>query len=553
MAPQYQDVSLAPVVDSKETMEREIEAYAEHIKNLFADVPALKPKYIPITKETFFSAFQDGILLAHIINEIKAKSVNIQKLNTHINPEHLAPPAKADNVPQEHTKDLFEATNNLNICLDAARNVAVVVNVAAEDFLRKKPDLVLGVVWQLIRAHLLSDVNLPSHPELIRLLEPGESLTTLIGLTNDQVLLRWFNYHLARSGASKRIQNFGKDVTDSEAYLLLLRQVAPGHRKDVTDELEAALKIPAAEKEARAKAVLEAAERLGCRKFVTVADICNSHARLNLAFVATVFAKHIGIHLPTEEQARETLNEVAMLKARIAQLEETVATQANELSAERAAHKANVAALEDKLASETTRLEAALEELRRTKDQDTETYTSQVAELQSRFNALKDEQVRSLESQQAFRKHVGTRLGMVRSMLQDHMVAVKQDSSLAAKLGKLLGSNPNSPERNDTPPPPAATKEPGTMEEELEYLSDDLQAFVKEVLDENREQKKIIWVLATRTEQNEKINSMMGDKIREYTEHQIALNPIKEKKHKEHKEKEHKEKEHKEAKGVKAK
>merc|ERR1711874_598148 len=128
-------------------------------------------------------------------------------------------------------------------------------------------------------------------------------------------------------------------------------------------------------------------------------------------------------------------------------------------------------------------------------------------------------------------------------MLQDHIVAVKQEGNLAAKLHKLLGDNASgSPAKDDIPQvtSPTTSKEPGTMEEELEYLSDDLQSFVKEVLDENREQKKIIFVLAKRAEQNEKVNEMIADKIRSYTEHQIALNPVKEKKHKEHKEKEHK-------------
>ena len=39
--------------------------------------------------------------------------------------------------------------------------------------------------------------------------------------------MRWFNYHLAVSGAAKRIENFGKDLHDSEAYALLLQQIDP--------------------------------------------------------------------------------------------------------------------------------------------------------------------------------------------------------------------------------------------------------------------------------------------------------------------------------------
>ena len=35
---------------------------------------------------------------------------------------------------------------------------------------------VLGVVWQLVKKHLLQDINLVEHPELVRLLEDGEEV-----------------------------------------------------------------------------------------------------------------------------------------------------------------------------------------------------------------------------------------------------------------------------------------------------------------------------------------------------------------------------------------
>ena len=39
----------------------------------------------------------------------------------------------------------------------------------------------------------------------------------LLKLPAEKILLRWFNYHLAASGAAKRIENLGKDLHDSEA------------------------------------------------------------------------------------------------------------------------------------------------------------------------------------------------------------------------------------------------------------------------------------------------------------------------------------------------
>lgn len=85
----------------------------------------------------------------------------------------------------------------------------------------------LGLIWQIIRIQILSSINLKNHPELVRLLEDGEELADLLKLPPDQILLRWFNYHLKNSGSPRRVRNFGSDIQDSECYTILLNQIAP--------------------------------------------------------------------------------------------------------------------------------------------------------------------------------------------------------------------------------------------------------------------------------------------------------------------------------------
>lgn len=77
-------------------------------------------------------------------------------------------------------------------------------------------DLVLGLIWQIVKSLLLQDVSLNNHPELIRLLNPNEAISSLVNLSSEQLLLRWVNYHLQRAGESKKILNFSKDISDSE-------------------------------------------------------------------------------------------------------------------------------------------------------------------------------------------------------------------------------------------------------------------------------------------------------------------------------------------------
>lgn len=128
---------------------------------------------------------------------------------------------------------------------------------------------------------LFSRINLVNHPELYRLLEDGESIEQFLKLPTEQILLRWFNYHLKNSGHPKRVKNFTSDIKDSEGYTVLLAQIAPQHcNRNPLNESDT-LK--------RAELVLQGADKLGCRKFVTPKDICSGNAKLNLAFVANLF------------------------------------------------------------------------------------------------------------------------------------------------------------------------------------------------------------------------------------------------------------------------
>ena len=74
---------------------------------------------------------------------------------------------------------------------------------------------------------LLSDINLQHCPGLVALLEEGETLEDLMKLSPEEILIRWVNYHLARSNCGRRIANFTTDIKDSIAYVHLLHQIAP--------------------------------------------------------------------------------------------------------------------------------------------------------------------------------------------------------------------------------------------------------------------------------------------------------------------------------------
>jgi plastin-1 len=86
------------------------------------------------------------------------------------------------------------------------------VNIGSQDIIEGREHLILGLIWQIVRIGLMSKITLTNHPELYRLLEPGEDINDLLKLPPEQILLRWLNYHLKNAGSDRRVSNFSSDI-----------------------------------------------------------------------------------------------------------------------------------------------------------------------------------------------------------------------------------------------------------------------------------------------------------------------------------------------------
>jgi len=153
----------------------------------------------------------------------------------------------------------------------------------------------LGMVWQIIRVGLMSDISLSEHPELYRLLEEGEDLKAFLKLPPEKILIRWVNYHLKNAGSERRINNFGGDIKDSEVYTLLLNQLSP-----LCDKTP----LQTSDLDKRAEGVLKNASKIDCAKFVKPRDIVAGNPKLNLAFVANLFNTLPGLEPLKEEEMK---------------------------------------------------------------------------------------------------------------------------------------------------------------------------------------------------------------------------------------------------------
>lgn len=256
-------------------------AFVEHINGSLGHDPTLKD-HLPISTEgtALFDACSDGIVLCKLINDAVPDTLDDRVLNYPKSGKQLS---------------VFQKTENNNLAINSAKSIGcTVVNVGDSDLREARPNIILGLVWQIIRVGLLSGISLTAHPELFRLLQPGEDIDDLMKLPPEQILLRWVNYHLANAGSNKRIKNFSGDIKDSEAYTILLKQLAP-------DECDTRA-LQMSDHGERADAVLQNAEKIGCRKFLHRDDIVHGNPKLNLAFVANLFNARPGLAELTQEE-----------------------------------------------------------------------------------------------------------------------------------------------------------------------------------------------------------------------------------------------------------
>lgn len=265
-----------------------------------------------------FDECRDGLILSKLINDSVPDTIDTRVLNK---------------PNQRKPLNAFQITENNNIVITSAKAIGCsVVNIGSSDLAEGTEHLILGLIWQIIRKGLLAQIDIKLHPELYRLCEEGETIDDLLRLTPDQILLRWFNYHLKAAGWKRRcvrdidnitivshikfprVNNFSRDVSDGENYTVLLNQLKP-------DECSLG---PLQTKDLHARAeqvsfiifvfivyqfstsqVLQNADKIGCRKYLSPSSLCSGNPRLNLAFVANLFNTWPGLAPLDEQEAKD--------------------------------------------------------------------------------------------------------------------------------------------------------------------------------------------------------------------------------------------------------
>ncbi|XP_022158569.1 fimbrin-1-like [Momordica charantia] len=253
--------------------ESEKSLYVAHINGFLRDDPFLK-NYLPLDPNSndLFDLAKDGVLLCKLINvavpgTIDERTINMKRV---LNP--------------------WERNENHTLCLNSAKAIGcTVVNIGEQDLVEGRPHLILGLISQLIKIQLLADLNLRKTPQLLELIQDGGDIEELMNLPPEKILLKWMNFHLQKAGYKKTVSNFSSDLKDGEAYAYLLNVLAPEFCNPST--------LATKDRNERAKLVLDHAERMDCKRYLTPKDIVEGSSNLNLAFMAQIFHQRSGLSI----------------------------------------------------------------------------------------------------------------------------------------------------------------------------------------------------------------------------------------------------------------
>jgi len=193
--------------------------------------------------------FTDGIVLIQVFEKLSPGIVSWDKV-------------------KKKARNKFQKLGNCNYAVGLGRKLNFsIVNIAGTDFVEKNRKLILALVWQACKHHLLSVLQVDGTK-----------------ITEDQVV-EWANKMVQMSGQDETLSSIkDKSVSNSHFLAYLLDAVEPNivnqrlmkHGKD--DE----------EKEMNAKYVIGLARKIGCFIFLVWEDIVEAQPKMIFAFLASL-------------------------------------------------------------------------------------------------------------------------------------------------------------------------------------------------------------------------------------------------------------------------
>lgn len=294
----------------------EVTAYAHYINFCLAHDESLQ-HLLPINpfNAELLTKIKDGWIIAKFLNYAVQHTIDERALNR---------------SPANGELSKAEVMENLTLCIESCRAINVQVNdinVTNIILPHHDPPAVISFIWRLIMTQLLLHINVSDHPELLRLLSPGQEATELLKEPPAQVLVRWINYHTANAAKkpeiaavlSKHAPSANGNVSvasfldepfvqSSIVHSLLLHSLVP----NIADATVIQSLLAETSLSTRVVRVLDITKRLGipeAKEFISPSVLIQRgpvSARLALAFSSIIFTLTSGLEVLSNEELNKS-------------------------------------------------------------------------------------------------------------------------------------------------------------------------------------------------------------------------------------------------------
>lgn len=268
----------------------ELIAFIEFINDILKNDLDVK-QHLPLhNAEELTAATKDGILLCKLVNAVSRGTIDERTIN------------------KQQPLNIYKMDENLKLAINAAASIGCrIVNINASSIRDGIIHLIMGMIWQIMKIHLLEKISIKSNPGIILLAEEGESAKDIMQLSGEKILVRWIRYELAQAGQTIQV----KEISSSELKdLVVLSYVMLQVDKqfDKTVIIEGTV-------EQRAKALIQSIERLHVKSFITEEALMEGNTKIYLMFISMLFEARNGLELSEDKKVevqKVTLSEEAI-------------------------------------------------------------------------------------------------------------------------------------------------------------------------------------------------------------------------------------------------
>jgi predicted nuclease with TOPRIM domain len=280
------------------TLQPELDPELKHLfPEGYQDIPASQ------LDKLLFHACKDGWLLSKLVNAAIPNTIDTSGL-------------------KPHPRTKIHAIANLLVFLDGARALGINLhNVGPDDIWEGTPHIILGLIWQIIKVGLFAKIRPDSSNPKYAVFLSADDLAAASSLSirkqkgkskllnQEQLLLRWVNYHLKQAG-EPAIDGFLTGLRQSSVYMHLLRQLSLEAQRSAEIEplFEEFIQFKTSP-ERKARLILDAAALFNANYLLTEEDIIKGDKERGVTFLALLFGNVLASTVTGDAPKPDTVNE----------------------------------------------------------------------------------------------------------------------------------------------------------------------------------------------------------------------------------------------------